>query len=67
MSSVAEIEDAIENLPTPQVDELARWLETLRARRASSPSVENWLTKARGVALKNTTTAQVMNLTRAEE
>ena len=67
MSSVAEIEDAIENLPTHQVDELARWLETLRARRASSPSVENWLTKARGVALKNTTTAQVMNLTRAEE
>ena len=67
MSSVAEIEDAIENLPTPQVDELARWLETLRTRRASSPSVENRLTKARGVARKDTTTAQVMNLTRAEE
>ena len=67
MSSVAEIEDAIENLPTPQVDELARWLETLRARRGSPPAVENWLAQARGAAVKDTTTFQVMTLTRGEE
>jgi len=33
MSSIAEIENAIEKLPAPQVDELAGWLETLRVRR----------------------------------
>jgi hypothetical protein len=35
MSSIAEIETAIEKLPAPQVDELAGWLETLRVRRAT--------------------------------
>jgi hypothetical protein len=34
MNTIAEIEAAIENLPKPQVDELAAWLEDLRARRA---------------------------------
>lgn len=67
MSSIAEIEDAIEKLPAPQVDELVGWLETLRVRRATPPPVECWLQHARGAALPGATTANVMVLTRGEE
>lgn len=67
MSTVAEIEAAIENLSPPQVDELAAWLEAIRVRRATPPPVESWLQGARGVALPNATTANVMALTRDEE
>ena len=67
MSSVAEIENAIEKLPAPQVDELAGWLETLRVRRATPVSVESWLQRARGAALPGETTAKVLALTRGEE
>ena len=35
MSTIAEIEAAIEKLPGPQVEELAQWLDTLRQRRAT--------------------------------
>ena len=34
MSTLAEIEKAIETLPEPQVSELAGWLDRLRQRRA---------------------------------
>ena len=64
MSSIAEIEAAIENLPNPQVDELVGWLETLRVRRATPPPVESWLARARGAAAPGVTTAKVMALTR---
>ena len=67
MSSIAEIENAIEKLPAPQVDELAGWLERLRVRRAAPPPVESWLQRARGAALPGETTAKVMALTRGEE
>ena len=67
MSSVVEIEKAIEKLPAPQVDELAGWLEKLRGRRATPPPVENWLHHARGAARPGETTAKVMALTRGEE
>ena len=67
MSSIAEIENAIENLPAPQVDELAGWLESLRMRRATPTPVESWLERARGAALPGETTAHVMALTRGEE
>ena len=67
MSSIAEIETAIERLPAPQVDELAGWLETFRARRATPPPVESWLERARGAALPGETTAKVLALTRGEE
>ncbi len=67
MSSVVEIENDIEKLPAPQVDELAGWLEKLRGRRATPPSVENWLQHARGAARPGETTAKVMALTRGEE
>jgi hypothetical protein len=67
MSSIAEIENAIEKLTAPQVDELAGWLERLRARRATPPPVEGWLQRARGAALPGETTAKVMALTRGGE
>jgi len=67
MSSIAEIENAIEKLPAPQVDELAGWLETLRVKRATPATVENWLQCARGAARSGETTGKVMALTRGEE
>ena len=67
MSSIAEIESAIEKLPAPQVEELAGWLETLRVRRATPPPVESWLQRARGTALPGETTAKVMALIRGQE
>lgn len=66
MSTIVEIENAIEKLPTPQVDELVGWLETLRVRRATLPPVESWLERARGAAALGVTTAGVMALTRGE-
>ena len=67
MSNIAEIEAAIKNLPGPQVDQLTRWLETLRQRRAAPPLVESWLKHARGAALPSVKTEDVMTLTRGEE
>ena len=67
MSTIAEIEAAIERLPEPQVDELAAWLEKLRVGRAMPLPVESWLARARGTARPGVTTADVMNLTRGEE
>ena len=67
MSSIAEIENAIEKLPDPQVDELVGWLETLRVKRATPTPVENWLQRARGAARSGATTGEVMALTRGEE
>ena len=67
LSSIAEIETAIEKLPDSQVEELAGWLEALRVKRAAPPPVETWLQRARGAALPNTTTASMMALTRGEE
>ena len=67
MSSVAEIEKAIEELPGTQVDELAGWLERHRVRRATPPPVESWLRRARGAARPGETTAKVIALTRGEE
>jgi hypothetical protein len=67
MSSIVEIQDAIEKLPAPQVEELVGWLEAFRARRGTPPPVESWLQCARGAALPGQTTANVMALTRGEE
>jgi hypothetical protein len=67
MSTIAEIETAIEQLPTPQVEELAIWLEAHRARRAAALAAEAWLKQARGAARPDVTTAEVMTLTRGEE
>jgi hypothetical protein len=67
MSSIAEIEHAIESLPPPQVDELAGWLAALRAKRTAAPPLESWLQHARGAARPGETTAKIMGLTRGEE
>ena len=67
MTTIAEIEKAIENLPPKQVEELAHWLEEFRKRRAESPSVETWLRHARGSAALGTTTANIMAHTRGDE
>jgi hypothetical protein len=66
MSSIAEIESAIEKLPAPQVDELADWLKALRLRRTTPPPVESWLQNARGAARPGETTVKIMTLTRGE-
>ena len=67
MTTITEIEAAIENLTASQVDELAGWLEALRVRRTTPPPVENWLQRARGAARPDATTANVMDLTHGEE
>jgi hypothetical protein len=67
MNAIADIEKAIEKLPAPQVEELAGWLDTLRARRATPQPVESWLQRARGAARSGETTAKIMALTRGEE
>lgn len=67
MTTISEIEKAIEHLPLPQVEELARWLEVYRARRGSPTNAESWLAQARGVARSGVTTDEVMSLTRGEE
>ena len=67
MSTITEIEAAIERLPEPQVDELAAWLEKFRAWRTAPLPVETWLKRAVGAARPGVTTADVMALTRGEE
>ena len=57
MSTIAEIEAAIEKLPGPQVEELAQWLDALRQRRATPPASEDWFKRARGAARQGVTTA----------
>jgi hypothetical protein len=64
---MGEIEAAIENLPLPQVEELALWLEAYRARGAVPLPAETWLKQARGAARPGVTTAEVMALTRGDE
>jgi hypothetical protein len=67
MSTISEIETAIEHLPASQVDELAIWLEAYRARWAAPLPAAAWLERARGAARPGVTTAEVMALTRGEE
>ena len=66
MSTVAEIEDAIAKLPTPQVEELADWLALLRSPPRSAAAIDNWLRHARGAALPGATTAGVLAATRGD-
>ena len=67
MSTIAEIEAAIERLPDQQVEELRHWLEALRQRRAMPTAIDSWLDRARGAAQPGATTKDVMALTRGEE
>jgi hypothetical protein len=67
MSTIKEIEAAIEQLPAPEVDALVSWLEQLRIRRGAAVPVERWLERARGAGRAGVTTAGIMALTRGEE
>ena len=51
MSTLAEIEAAIEHLPAPQVERLAAWLEQRRARKTvTAPSSEpDFLARAKAI------------------
>jgi hypothetical protein len=63
-STIAEIEAAIELLSPQQVEELAIWLDSLRARREKPVSADAWLSRARGAARSGVTSAEVLALTR---
>ncbi len=67
MSTLTEIESAIERLSPVQLAELADWLEQFRKKRATAPPVEAWLKRARGAARPGLTTAEIMALTRGDE
>ena len=67
MSSVAEIEAAIEKLPARQVNQLATWFESFRQRRPNDAVVQNWLNRSRGKAKPGSETLQIQRLTRSEE
>lgn len=67
MSTLAEIEAAIEKLPPSAVEELAHWLEAFRARYEPHRPVDDWLERSRGAARAGTTTAEVIALTRGVE
>jgi hypothetical protein len=67
MSTITEIESAIERLPAQQVEQLAAWLERHRAARAAPTQVDAWLAHARGAATSGVSTSQIMLLTRGEE
>ena len=51
MSTLAEIEQAIETLPPPQVEELAAWLEQRRPRKAATASIAepDFLARAKAI------------------
>jgi len=67
MSTITEIESAIERLPAQQVEELAAWLEKHRASRTNPAQLDAWLASAKGAAKPGATTSQLMSLTRGEE
>jgi hypothetical protein len=66
MSTIKEIENAIECLSAAEVAELAAWLEQLQGRRTVLPAAESWLERARGTAAPGVTTEGVMALTRGD-
>ena len=50
MSTLSEIEAAIERLPAPQVDELALWLEQHRVRKPAASAPEpDFLARAKAI------------------
>jgi hypothetical protein len=67
MSTIPEIEAAIEKLSREQVEELAAWLDKILLRRPAQPPIDRWLERARGAAKPGATTAAIMALTRGEE
>lgn len=66
-SNVTEIEDAIEQLPDQQIDQLAIWFDSFRQRRSQRLTADQWLQSARGSAIPGALTDEIMSLTRGEE
>jgi hypothetical protein len=60
MSNLAETETAIEKLPGTQVEQLARWLDDFRQRRATPPPLATWLQRAHGDALPDVKTEDLI-------
>ena len=71
MSTLPEIEQAIETLPPPQVEELAAWLEQRRRQKAAADAEKEnfpaWLTASIGIAKGKLTTDERMRETRGED
>lgn len=67
MSTVDEIERAIEQLSPTEVEELAAWLEARRVRRLTGAELEGWLQRAKGAAIPGISTAAILAMTRGEE
>jgi hypothetical protein len=67
MSTLAEIEQAIEALPPKEVDELVAWLDNRKQRSANELPFERWLERARGAATTGMTTDAILVETRGEE
>ena len=67
MTTLSEIESATEKLSASQVDELATWLESLRARQVQRLPADRWLEKARRAARPGVSTVEIVSMTRDAE
>ncbi len=71
MSTLAEIEAAVEQLPRTQQEELYNYLgarlDTRPKKRISPEEFRAWLEKARGIPRSGLTTDEIMAMTRGEE
>lgn len=71
MSTLAEIESAVDQLPPAQQRELYEFLGArleARPKKLRSPEeFEAWLKTARGVSVSGMTTDEMMTMTRGEE
>lgn len=69
MSTIAEIEAAIEQLPETDTEGIAHWLDQRQSRHRvpSSSSIDHWLDTACGAAVRGATTAGVLATTRGED
>ncbi len=66
MSTLSDIEAAIQRLPAGEIEQLAQWFDTYRMAIGRPVSIEEWLEEARGAARPGVATADVMALTRGE-
>ena len=76
MRTLAEIENAIETLPPPQVEELAVWLDQRRMQKAAAASaaepdrprpLPDWLQRSIGTATTGLSTDEILRETRGED
>lgn len=71
MSTLAEIEAAVEQLPPTQQEELYAFLgarlEARPKKNRSPEEFEAWLKTARGVGVSGMTTDEIMAMTRGEK